>query len=172
MKLKKLVVLCSACGIGKSTIKDYFCDNNLLDNYMAIDTDDVGLNWWDYANSDSPHKYSEDSLKIAVTMAKEKSLLFVTCMNPIDFYPTISIPLEISQTYFISMTCSDEEITKRLKARPAERMCGSNEFIEQQIGYNEWFLNNRGKFQFSIDNTKQSIKETATAIAEYIKKID
>ena len=31
------------------------------------------------------------------------------------------------------MTCSDEEITKRLKARPAERMCGEDAFIKEQM---------------------------------------
>lgn len=70
------------------------------------------------------------------------------------------------------MTCSDEEITKRLKARPEERMCGSDEFIAGQIQYNNWFKNNAGKFQFYIDNTEKTVAETAAEIAGFIKGIE
>ena len=69
------------------------------------------------------------------------------------------------------MTCSDEEITKRLKARPAERMCGSDEFIAGQIQYNNWFKKNAGKFQFYIDNTGKTVDETVEAIVAFVKSI-
>ena len=66
---------------------------------------------------------------------------------------------------------SDEEIRKRLKARPAERNCGSDEFIQSQIDYAAWFKKNRGKFQKFIDNTGQTPEETAEIIAEYVKSL-
>ena len=66
---------------------------------------------------------------------------------------------------------SDEEIRKRLKARPAERNCGSDEFIQSQIDYSAWFKKNRGKFQKFIDNTGQTPEETAEIIAEYVKNL-
>ena len=69
------------------------------------------------------------------------------------------------------MVCSDEEIRKRLKARPAERNCGSDEFIQSQIEYAAWFKKNRGKFQKFIDNTGQTPEETAGNIAEYVKEV-
>ena len=141
--MKKFIVLSSACGVGKSTIKEELNKKKLLENYACIDTDEVGINWWDYAG-----------------MSGEKNLLFVTCMNPYDFYGKVHIPSEIASTFFIGMTCSDDEIKRRLKARPAERMCGSDEFITGQIQYNNWFKENAGKFQFYIDNTDLTIDET------------
>lgn len=69
------------------------------------------------------------------------------------------------------MTCSDDEITRRLRARPAERMCGSDEFIAGQIQYNNWFKENAGKFQLCIDNTDLTIDETVEEIARFARRI-
>lgn len=44
--MKKLIVLSSACGVGKSTIKEKLNKKKLLENYSCIDTDEVGINWW------------------------------------------------------------------------------------------------------------------------------
>lgn len=81
------------------------------------------------------------------------------------------MPDEISDTHFIAMICSNEEIRKRLKASSAERNCGSEEFIQSQIDYSAWFKKNRGKFQKFIDNTGQAQEETAEIIAEYVKNL-
>lgn len=104
-------------------------------------------------------------------MAKDKDLLFVTCMNPYDFYGKVSVPQEITSTFFIGMTCSNKEIAKRLKARPEKRMCGSDEFIAGQIKYNNWFQKNANKFQLFIDNTNMTIEETVEAVAHFMKGI-
>lgn len=169
--MKKLIILSAACGVGKSTVKDALNESNLLKDYACIDTDEVGINWWDYAGTENESKYSEDCLAKAVQLSGDKNLLFVTCMNPIDFYGKIRIPREITASFFIGMICSDEEITKRLKARPEERMCGSDEFIAGQIAYSSWFRKNAGIFQFFIDNTNQTVSETAAEIAAFIKKL-
>ncbi len=169
--MKKLVVLCAACGVGKSTIAEALNESKLLDDYVCIDSDKVDINWWDYAGTENEAKFSDDCLAEAVRRSKDKNLFFSTCMNPYDYYGVINIPEEITSTYFIGLTCSDEEITKRLKARPAERMCGSDEFIAGQIQYNNWFKKNAGKFQFYVDNTDKSIEETAREIAEFVKKV-
>ena len=83
----------------------------------------------------------------------------------------MALPDEISDTHFIAMICSNEEIRKRLKTRSAERNCGSEEFIQSQIDYSAWFKKNRGKFQKFIDNTGQRPEETAEIIAEYVKNL-
>ncbi len=169
--MKKLVVLSSACGVGKSTIKDELNKKNLLKDWACIDTDEVGINWWDYAGTENEAKFSVDCIAEAVRMAEGKNLFFVTCMNPYDFWGKVNIPQEITSTFFIGMTCSDEEITRRLKARPEERMCGSDEFITEQIQYNNWYKKNAGKFQFYIDNTDLTIDKTVEKIAGFVKNI-
>ena len=169
--MKNLVVLSAACGVGKSTINDALNEGKILDNYVCIDSDEVGINWWDYAGTENESKFSDDCLAEAVRMSDGKNLLFVTCMNPYDFYGKVSIPQDITSTFFIGMTCSDEEITRRLKARPEERMCGSDEFIEGQMKYSAWYKTNKGKFQLFLDNSDMEISKTAVLIAEFLKNL-
>lgn len=169
--MKKLVVLSAACGVGKTTIKDELNAGKMLENWVCVDTDEVGINWWDYEGTEHEDRYCEDCLAEAVRMSGNKNLLFVTCANPYDFYGAVHVPQNITSTFFIGMACSDEEITRRLKARPQERMCGSDEFIAGQIQYNAWFQKNVGKFQFYIDNTDKTVDETVRAIMSFVKKI-
>ncbi|MBQ7781297.1 MAG: hypothetical protein IJ405_04655 [Lachnospiraceae bacterium] len=99
--MKKLVVLCAACGVGKSTIKDALNESNILENYVCIDTDEVGVNWWDYAGTENESEFNDDCLTSAVRMSKDKNLIFVTCMNPFDFYGKTNIPKEITSTFLL-----------------------------------------------------------------------
>ena len=163
----KLVILSAACGVGKTTIKDELKARGKLADFACIDTDEVDINWWDYG-IENKIKFNDDCLTEAVRQANGKNLLFSTCLNPIDFYGEVTVPPEITSTFFIAMTCSDEEITKRLKARPAERMCGDDEFISGQIEYINWFRKNKGKFQLYIDNTDMTISSTAEKIEDFI----
>ena len=72
--MKKLIVLSSACGVGKSTIKEELNKKKLLENYACIDTDEVGINWWDYAGTENEAKFSDDCIAEAVRMSGEKNL--------------------------------------------------------------------------------------------------
>ena len=169
--MKKIVILSAPCGVGKSTIKEELNCRGLLPEYACLDTDELGINWWDYAGTEYEEKYSDVCLQRAVELSGDKHLLFVSCLNPLDYYSKVLVPEDIEVTYFVGMVCSDEEIRRRLKARPAERMCGADEFIEAQIEYSEWYKENRGKFQFFLDNTGQEVSRTAELIAGFVKKL-
>lgn len=170
--MKKLIVLCSACGVGKSTIIEELLKNNNLKNYICTEADKLGINCWDYVNNDNERNFYEDCLIKVVKISGNKNILFAACMNPLDYFSKVKTPKEVNQTYFIALTCSNEEIKKRLLARPEERMCGSEEFIQSQIEYNNWFKNNLGKFQFHLDNSCKSVKETVQEIVSFINKLD
>lgn len=165
----RLVVLTAACGVGKTTVKDILNKRGLPGNFICIDTDEVGINWHDYAGTDREDSYSEDCLAAAVRLSGGRDILFASCLNPVTYYGNFHIPEEIDETQFIAMTCSDSEVERRLKARPAERMCGDSEFIMSQISYNNWFRNNRGKFQLFLDNTDMTAGETAEIVSGFLK---
>lgn len=169
--MKKLIVLSAPCGVGKSTISEELSKRQLLPDYVCIDSDEVGVNWWDYAGTENEDKFTDICLQRATEMSKEKNLLFASCLNPYDYYWKVSVPEKITETFFIGMTCSDDEIRRRLKARPEERMCGSEEFIDSQMEYSKWYKKNKGKFQFYIDNTDISIEQTVTMVTEFISKL-
>ena len=89
-------------------------------------------------------------------------------MAPQDYLTKVTVSDEVDATYFIALCPSDEEIRRRLRARPAERGFTSDEIIRPHIEYNRWIRRNRGKYQLFIDNETQSVNETAGLIAEYI----
>lgn len=165
---KIMVCLCAACGVGKSTLLDYLRNNNVSDNFCFADTDEMGLNWWDYADTENPERYTEDSIRRASEISGDKNLFFGSCLNPQTLFEKITLPEEIGAVYAIALTCSPEEITKRLKARDPARMCGSDEFIAEQISYNAWFLRNANKFQLHIDNSYTSVSQTAEELTAFL----
>lgn len=166
-----LVLVSASCGVGKSTLKDILSSRAGLDRFAFIDSDEVGLNWWDYAGTDREKKYGEDTLKAAAKMAEQRDLVFFSCLNPLDYFRDIEAPEEIEESRFIGMICSDEQVWERLRARPAERLFTSDEVIRPHVEYNRWFRRQRGKFQLFIDNSGQSEEETADIIENYLKRI-
>ena len=165
----KLFVITGTCGAGKSTMKDLLAERLNEDQFACIDSDEVGLNWWDYAGTEKESKYGEDTLREAVKMAGGKDLVFVSCLNPLDYFQKVDAPAEIEASFFIALCPTDEVIESRLKARPAERGFTSNEIIKPHIEYNGWFRRNRSKFQLFIDNTEMSEEDTAETIKAFIE---
>lgn len=169
--MMRLFVITGTCGSGKSTMRDVLPEFLDPERFACIDSDETGLNWWDYAGTDHPEKYAEDGLNIAVSRAAGKDLVFVSCMAPHDYLTKVAVSGEAGATYFIALGPSDEEIYRRLRARPAERGFTSDEVIRPHIEYNQWIRKNRGKYQLFIDNEKQTPEETAKRIAAYIQSI-
>ncbi len=64
--MKKLVVLCATCGVGKSTIIECLNSNTKTESFVFYDVDELGLNWHDYKDlEDSNIKFAKDVLKVA-----------------------------------------------------------------------------------------------------------
>ena len=164
---RRLVMLSAACGVGKSTIKNALNELNLLPDFACIDSDEVRLNWWNYKGTPREKDYTRDCLARAFELAGDKHLLFGTCNDPISFFDRVPLPDDVIVTY-VSMTCSDDEVRRRLLARPPERMCGEESFILSQIAYNGWIRSHPHLYALQVDNTSQTVEETAHLIADFI----
>ncbi len=164
----KLFVITGACGAGKSTIKDALAQRLDPAAFACIDCDEVGYNWWDYAGTDHESQYKDDCLAEAVRRAGDRDLVFATCLSPQDYIAVHAVPDAVESTCFVVLCPSDEEIRKRLRARPKERGFTSDEIIQPHVEFNQWFRRNRGKFPLMIDNTDQLVEETAARIAAFI----
>ena len=146
----RLFIITGTCGAGKSTIKDQLAAMLDPERYACVDSDETGLNWWDYAGTDRESQYGADTLTEAFRMAGGKDLVFVTCMV---------------------LWAPDRVIEQRLRARPKERGFTSDEAIRPHIEYNQWIGRNRGKYQLFISNEAQSEEETAKIIMEYLEAL-
>ncbi|MBE6585292.1 MAG: hypothetical protein E7645_02050 [Ruminococcaceae bacterium] len=165
---KHLVILSAACGVGKTTIQNTLRQLNLLPHFACLDSDEMGINWWDYTGTPREADYTKDCLATALARAGDRSLVFCSCIAPPDFCKMRPCFPEISSVQHIGMFCSDDEVRRRLLARPAERMCGDEKFIRSQIEYNQWIREHPSEYAFHIDNTPYTEEETARIIADFI----
>ena len=164
----KLFIVTGTSGAGKSTMKDEL--NALLDagRFACVDSDETGLNWWDYAGTERESQYGNDTLREAIRMAGTRDLVFVSCITPQDYMTRTTIPENVEATYFIALWAPDDMIYRRLRARPAERGFTSDEIIQPHIEHNRWIERNRGKYQLFIDNEKQNPAESAKIIRTFV----
>ncbi len=165
-----LFVLTGTCGAGKSTILKEL--GNRLDGaaYCCVDSDDVGLNWWDHAGTDHESQYVDDCLKEAARLAGDKHIVFGTCMDPWDYFTKHTAPESVEATFFIALSASSAIIEQRLMDRPAERGFTTSKSRQPHIEYEKRYIRNRSKFQLFIDTSAQTPGETADIIARHILK--
>ena len=164
----KLFIITGTCGAGKSTMKDELAVRLDPARYACVDSDETGLNWWDYAGTEREGQYGADTLTEAFRIADGRNLIFVTCMAPHDYITKAAVPEELTATFSIALWAKDQIIDQRLRARPKERGFTTDEAIRPHIEYNQWIGRNRGKYQLFIDTENQTPDETAEAIAAFI----
>jgi gluconate kinase/DNA-directed RNA polymerase subunit RPC12/RpoP len=76
-----------------------------------------------------------------------------------------------SELHYLAVVCEAEVLAKRLKARPAYRNCGDDEFIKGHIQFNNWFKLNHDKTIPNItllNTTNDSIEESVEKIKKWI----
>jgi len=161
----KLVFLSAVCGVGKSTACDYIKNNNLLDEYAIFDIDDLE-NINDY-NNHTYNVFYENAIKNAIVQSNNKNIIIGSCINPNDIQK-LNIPKSINSIELILLTCSSDELEKRLRARDESRNCGSDEFIKGQIDYQNYMLNHLNLYKLHLDNTNCEAKDIAKQIVDYL----
>lgn len=164
--MKKLVFISAVSGVGKSTTCEYIKNNNLLEDYAIFDIDDLE-NINDY-NESTYNCFYENAVKKAVTFSKDKNIVIGSCINPNDI-EKINMPNEIESYINILITCSNEELRNRLKARDESRQCSSDEYIKGQIDYQQYLLKNIELYQMHVDNTEDVAENVSRKIANFIK---
>ncbi len=75
--MKHLIILCTPCGTGKSTVNQIFKSRGILPDYATLDSDDIDISWLDYKDTEREDQYYTDNLKHAVEIADDKNLLLV-----------------------------------------------------------------------------------------------
>jgi adenylate kinase len=167
MKLKKLVFISAVSGVGKSTACEYIKKNNLLKKYEVFDIDDLeNINNY---NENTYDLFYENAIKKAIILSKDKNIVIGSCINPTDI-EKLNIPNEIGSYINILITCSNEELKKRLKAREKNRQCSSDDYIKGQIDYQNYLLNHIGLYQMHIDNSDDVVENISRTIVNFIEK--
>lgn len=160
--MKKIILISGICGVGKSTICKFLHNDKTL-NYNIFDIDDL-VNANEYNNE----LIYEDAINQANVLSKKDIILF-SCMGPSDL-EKIKIPNNILISKKILITCPDLEIRKRLKERDKKRNCSSDKFVEKQINYQNYLLNNKNKFDLHLVNFNNNLENIIIQIVEFVKR--
>ena len=161
--MKQIVFISGVSGVGKTTICEYIKDK--LDNYIVFDIDDLE-NVNDY-NDNTYDLFYENAVKKAVQKSGDKNIIIGSCINPNDI-KNINLLNDI-EVKMILITCSNEELIKRLKSRDIERNCSSDEFINSQIEYQNYLIEYKNDYQLHIDNTNKTIDSIVSEIDKFLK---
>jgi broad-specificity NMP kinase/DNA-directed RNA polymerase subunit RPC12/RpoP len=133
-----LFIVAGASGTGKSTVlKELF---GKMDNVILLESDII---WQEEFNKpeNNYRQFMETWLRLAknISQSGRPVVLFGAGLGvPENIEPCIERRY-FSKIFYLSLYCSDNELENRLKNRPRWRNCYSEEFIEKQKEFNNWF---------------------------------
>ena len=157
-----IIFVSGVCGSGKSTICEYIKKHKLIKDYSVFDIDELE-NITNY-NEDTYNLFYKNAIDKA--LSKNNNIILFSCINHNDIED-----LKLDSTRSILITCSNEEITNRLKNRDKNRNCSDDSFINEQIKYQDWFISNSEYYDFIFDNTDISVREISLKIVDEIENI-
>ena len=157
--MKRIIFITGVCGVGKTSIYENIKNSDLSHTYSIFDIDNL-LNVNDY--KDNYDMFYKNAVDKAIDKSKDKDIILFSCINHNDVE---NLKLEDCVTRIILITCDNEELKKRLKNRKND--CSSDEFINEQIKYQEWFINNMDYYDAAFNNTN-NIEEVLEKIIDII----
>ena len=159
-----IVFVSGVCGSGKSTICEYIRKNKLLKDYNLFDMDELeNINDYD---ENTYNLFYKNCIDKAISKSKNNNIMLFSCINHNDLND-----LKLDGYRIILITCSNEEIIKRLKNRDKKRNCSDDSFINEQIKYQDWFISNSEYYDLIFDNTDISVREISLKIVDEIENI-
>jgi broad-specificity NMP kinase len=74
--------------------------------------------------------------------------------------------------HYLALVCDDDALAARLRARPAWRESGSDDFVARMVAFNRWLKHNAAgtapPMQL-LDTSDQTRAETATVVREWVR---
>ncbi|MEM7798104.1 MAG: AAA family ATPase [Chloroflexota bacterium] len=159
---RPLLIVCGASGAGKTTI---------LHQLMGRMTAAVLLEG-DILYRDGVTNFYELWLRMAknISQSGRSVVLFSSGAHPGNIEPCIESRY-FSKIAYLALVLDDEQVTARLKARPAWRGSAEEESLRGQISYNRWFKAQSSEYADKItllDTGSQSIKSAADQVEAWI----
>ena len=70
--------------------------------------------------------------------------------------------------YYLALVCDDDELARRLHARPAWRESGGEAFVASQLAFNQWFKATATPTMKLLDTTRATVAETAVSVHHWL----
>ena len=133
--MNRIIFITGVSGVGKTFIYENIKDSELKDTYNIFDIDKL-VNINDY-DSENINNFYKDAIDIAISKSKDKDIILFSCINHNDVE---DLKLNNYITRLVLIVCENDVLEKRLKSRNND--CSSDEFIRNQINYQNWFISN------------------------------
>jgi hypothetical protein len=149
-RLNPLLVVSGASGAGKSSVLPVLVGK--VPGAVLLDSDMIWMEAFDQPE-DGYRLYFETILRIAMNVGQSG-------LPVVLFGAGLGVPSNLegcmerryfSAIHYLALVCSDEELTKRLQARPEWRKSGEEENIAAQLNFNQWFKTEAGKGKPPVD---------------------
>lgn len=165
-----LLIVSGASGTGKSAVCKALVVH--LTDAVLLDSD---ILWCPAFNS--PEDDYRDFFEIWLRMSKN---IGQSGRPVVLFGAGVGVPGNIepcverryfSAVHYLALTCDDDILTERLRARPQWRASASDAFLQVQIDFNRWFKETGPTLDPPItmlDTTYVALEETAAQVAAWI----
>ena len=159
--MQPLMIICGPSGAGKTTICSQmmgnFQDAVILDGDILLGMGDFWESWLRLAKN--------------IGQSGRPVVLFSSGAIPPNIEPCIEARY-FSAIHYLALVYDDDLLEKRLKARPAWRNSGGDEFIVEQTRFNRWFKN-EGAEKYPqlelLDTSQDSVDITVEKVTTWIK---
>lgn len=161
-----LMIVSGASGAGKSAV----C-NALLGQYTGAVLLDSDILWHPAFNT--PEDNYRDFFEIWLRMSKNIGqsgrpvVLFGAGMGVPDNIEPCVERRYFSAIHYLALTCDDDVLVERLRARPQWRASASDAFIESQINFNRWFRETGP----TLDPPIKLLDTTTATLAETVAQV-
>lgn len=166
-----LLVVGGASGTGKSSICQALLGH--LDSVILLDSD---ILWRAEFNKpeDNYREFFETWLRMAknISQSGRPVVLFGAGFGvPSNIEPCVERRY-FSEVHYLALVCDEEELTRRLQARPAWRGTSDPAFLQAQSQFNQWFKETQGSQPpiSLIDTTGAALESTVEQVSAWIRE--
>ena len=132
-----LLIVTGASGTGKTTVALELASR--MRDCVCLESD---ILWRDeYARADNDYTdYRNTWLRVAKNIGQAgRPVVLFGSATPGQFEPCIESRYFSSISY-LAFVCAENEIVRRLQARPGWRKSGSDEVVQRMVGFNKWLM--------------------------------
>lgn len=166
-----VMFVCGPSCAGKSTVAQALMGN--FDAAVVLDGDILWRDEFVSEENGGVKGFFDTWLRVAknVGQAGKPVVIFNAGMIPDNMIEN-SEACYFSSMHFLALVCEGDELERRLKARPAWRGTHDPAFINQQIEFNNWIVENSqkdGRNITLIDSSSIDESATITQVSDWIR---
>ena len=166
-----LFVVTGASGTGKSTVALSLARETR--DWVCFDTDILWRPEFDRPE-DGYQDFGNLGLRVAKDLSQAGRPVVLMAGGIPDQFEASPERRYFSEVHYLALVCDDSVLVHRLEARPAWRMSGRPEVIEQERSFNRWLRDNASNTvppMTLIDTGAISEEETARRVADWLTSI-